>query len=208
MIRHSSSLPLLSPPDHPVESASHYKILSDAELVQTCLQGDRMAWEALILRYSRMIYSIASEHRLPDWARADIFQTVCVKLLQGLTSLKDEKKVYSWLITTTTRECRAVAAQLQQDSQTGQTEEPPDPAGTAEEIALAAERRRELRDMVEKLPKRCNALIRMLYFDGDQPGYEEIAECLGLAVGSIGAQRTRCLDRLRSMLYKFDTTGS
>jgi len=46
----------------------------DRTLVGACLEGDHSAWEALISRYQRLIYSIPIKARLSQDDAADIFQ--------------------------------------------------------------------------------------------------------------------------------------
>ena len=82
----------------------------DSQLIEGCLAGDNSAWEALISRYSRLIYSIPLKSRLSPDDAADIFQSVCLKLYEKLDTLRDHDRISSWLITTTTRECWRVAA--------------------------------------------------------------------------------------------------
>ena len=75
----------------------------DAELVAMCLTGDAEAWETLLRRYRRFIYSIPVKFGLQPDDAADIFQTVCVKWIEHLHELRDERKLKPWLFTTTTR---------------------------------------------------------------------------------------------------------
>jgi RNA polymerase sigma factor (sigma-70 family) len=46
----------------------------------------------------------------------------------------------------------------------------------------------------------CRDLLSALYLDPEQPSYAQVAARLGMAVGSIGPTRTRCLKRLRLVL--------
>ena len=59
-----------------------------------------------------------------------------------------------------------------------------------------------LRDAVRTLPPRCRQLIEMLFFEAPARPYQEVAARLGLAAGSIGFIRGRCLTRLRRELEK------
>ena len=58
----------------------------DRELVQSCLKGDAEAWETLILRYQRLIYSIPIRSGFSPVDAADVFQSVCVKLLESFAN--------------------------------------------------------------------------------------------------------------------------
>jgi DNA-directed RNA polymerase specialized sigma24 family protein len=48
--------------------------------------------------------------------------------------------------------------------------------------------------------KPCRDLLFALYLDSKQPTYAEVAARLGMAVGSVGPTRIRCLKRLRQVL--------
>ena len=185
-----------------VVKISPYKNHSDSELVGMCLQGDRRAWEALLRRYRRLIYSIPIRFGFSGPDSNDVFQGVCLKFLEHLHELKDDRKVSNWLATTTTRHCLAIRTLQQKESGTEEeVEEPLDPAGTLEDIQLLAERHQQLRDAVQELPERCRTLIELLYLDRGQPTYEEINLKMGIPIASIGATSARCLDKLRKLLW-------
>src|SRR5215468_11626272 len=78
---------------------------TDPELVEDCLDGDPTAWEALVFRYQRLIYSIPVKLGFSQDDAADVFQSICLKLVEKLETLRDHNKLGSWLITATTREC-------------------------------------------------------------------------------------------------------
>src|SRR5215216_1284226 len=88
---------------------------SDRSLVAACLKGDNAAWEALIVRYQRLIYSIPKKARMSDGDAADVFQSVCLKLCQKLSTLRSEEKLSSWLIKITMRECWRVIAKQRRE---------------------------------------------------------------------------------------------
>jgi RNA polymerase sigma factor (sigma-70 family) len=175
---------------------------SDSELVNLCLQGDTGAWEALILRYRRFIYSIPVKFGFRSFDASDIFQTVCLSFLEHLHELKDETKINAWLSTTTSRQCLKLLADKQRETPTPdeQFEDTLDPTLNLEEIRLLTEEQQELRDCIDLLPPRCRSLIDMLYFDQGSPTYQEISDSLGIPVPGIGPNRARCLEKLRKIL--------
>ena len=74
---------------------------------------------------------------------------------------------------------------------------PPDPAAAMiEQEVIAAERDAALRAAFAELPPGCHELLSML-IDDPPRAYADISATLGIAVGSIGPTRARCLDRLR-----------
>ena len=56
-----------------------------------------------------------------------------------------------------------------------------------------------VRAALAALPARCRGLREALYLQGERP-YAEVADELGMPVGSIGPTRARCLERLRQAL--------
>ena len=72
----------------------------------------------------------------------------------------------------------------------------------AMEILRQAEEEQSLRQAMSELPPRCRQLVHMLFFDEPARPYQEIAAELGIAVGSIGFIRQRCLERLRKRLLE------
>jgi len=69
-------------------------------------------------------------------------------------------------------------------------------AVTAEEELLRAERYAALREAFTYLSPSCQQLIAMLIQDPPVP-YAQISAELGIAVGSIGPTRRRCVKKLR-----------
>ena len=177
----------------------------DEELIAWCLDGRETAWEELIRRYQRLVYSIPLRSGLGEDAAADVFQSVFARLLEHLGSLKDPSKLASWLITTTTRESWRVSHRRRREAPIGEggdDDHSPrfeviDDRPLPEQEQLELEAQQALRRAVDALPDRCRALIELLYYAEDRPSYEEISRRLAMPVPSIGPTRARCLEKLR-----------
>ena len=184
-------------------SVSKYKTLDDPALVGLCLGGDSQAWEALIVRYRRLIYSIPVKFNFSSADASDVFQAVCLKLIEHLHELKDETKVSAWLITTTTRQCIHLRSQkMKESSSDDDFEEPAAGGADVEEIQIQSQEQQNVRDAVEKLPERCRNLLELLYFSTQDPSYEEISSSMKMPVASIGPTRARCLEKLKTVLRR------
>lgn len=184
-------------------SAPKYKTHTDPELVAMCLKGDAQAWEALITRYRRLVYSVPVRFGFTSADAADVFQGVCLKLLEHLHEVKDETKISAWLVTTTTRQCLHLRSLKYRESGTEDDfDEQPDPGDNLEEMRILTEQQQAVREAVEQLATRCRALIEVLYFDTRQLSYEEISAEMRIPVASIGPTRARCLDKLRTILRR------
>ena len=64
---------------------------SDRELVRGCLNGGDDDWNLLIDKYKNLIFSIPIRYGLSREEAADIFQMVCLDLIQNLPKVKDAK---------------------------------------------------------------------------------------------------------------------
>jgi RNA polymerase sigma factor (sigma-70 family) len=169
------------------------------DLVTRAGQGDKQAWDALVERYTPLIWSICRRHRLGDADADDVGQSVWLQLVQQLPGIRDPAALPGWLATVTPRECLRVlgvrgplAAGDEPEAETALDEQ----AGTAEQDVPAAERHAALREAFQDLPPPDQRLILLLLQDPPVP-YAEISARLGIPVGSIGPTRRRCLGKLR-----------
>jgi RNA polymerase sigma factor (sigma-70 family) len=183
--------------------------LDDQELIGLCLDGVEAAWETLVRRYQRLVYSIPLKAGLGEEAASDVFQSVCVRLVEHLGALKDRGKLASWLITTTTRECWRTSNRSRREAPIGEggdaDDGPPvrevaDERPLAEDEQLRLEEQQRVRGAVDGLPERCRELISLLYYAEERPSYEEISRRLQMPVPSIGPTRARCLEKLRKIM--------
>jgi RNA polymerase sigma factor (sigma-70 family) len=169
-------------------------------LVIGARKGDQQAWDALVERYSPLIWSICSRYRLSKADAEDVGQAVWVRLVDQLDNLRDPAALPGWLATTTRRECFRVQRVTCRHSAAGQmldVENIPDQlTETADHELLLAERDATLREAFTRLPPGCQRLLALLIADAPAP-YAEVSGRLGISVGSIGPTRRRCLDRLR-----------
>lgn len=176
----------------------------DEQLVKRCLHGDAEGWSALIDKYKNLIYSIPVKFGMHQDAN-DIFQAVCVDLLAELPRLREHRALPKWLIQTCYHKClhhqRLAARVVELDPEAAERQEtnhPPLP----EQMLVQLEQEQMLREALSAMPDRCERMIRMLFFEVPVRPYDEIARELGLATGSIGFIRGRCLAQLKKVLEK------
>ena len=170
-----------------------------ADLVTRARQGDARAWDALVERFSPLIWSICRNYRLERADIEDVAQNVWLKLVDQLSRVRDPAALGGWLATTTRRECFRVRQAADKFAPDGQAvdELPEENAVTAEDEVLLAERHAALREAFARLPMSNQRLLAMLASDPPVP-YAQISAWLGIAIGSIGPNRRRSLDRLRN----------
>lgn len=174
----------------------------DEQLVYACLNGDEKAWKRLIDKYKRLIYSVPVKYGFNPDDAADIFQNVCVDLVTNLSKLRKIESIRSWLITVAAHKCFHHKKQQRNHVELDAMEQE-----VAEEIVPAApqimqeiQEEQVVRDAIQRLSPRCAELVKMLFFEQPSLPYAEVAQRLGLATGSIGFIRGRCLNRLQKIL--------
>jgi len=77
--------------------------------------------------------------------------------------------------------------------------EPETPA-LAESLVQQTQEEQMLREAMAVLSPQCRRLVRLLFYETPARPYAEVAAELGLAVGSIGFTRQKCIERLRRQL--------
>jgi RNA polymerase sigma factor (sigma-70 family) len=181
---------------------------SDERLIGRCLKGDQEAWSALIDKYKNLIYSIPIKLGMYHDA-GDIFQSVCVDLLTELPRVREHRALPKWLMQTCYHKCLAyqrAANKLVELTPEGTASDSALPASSADDLPehmlVQLEQEQILRDAISELPEKCERMVRLLFFEIPPRPYESVAEELGMATGSIGAIRGRCLAYLRKRLEK------
>lgn len=186
-------------------SVEHFAAMPNAELIEACLKGNSQAWEALLVRYQRLIYSIPLRYGLAVSDADDIFQNVSLLLLENLARLRDRQQLGAWLATTTRRECWRVLRQHQQVtlfSRTTDLDEQIPGGQRSDEVFLEMERQSIIQSAVGFLGAPCRSLLLLLFYTEPRPSYAEISRSLTIPEGSIGPTRARCLEKLMKILDK------
>jgi RNA polymerase sigma factor (sigma-70 family) len=181
------------------------KFQTDERLVADCLRGNQQAWAALVDKYKNLIYSIPIKLNMYDDA-SDIFQAVCLDLLTDLPRLREARALPKWLMQTCYHKClqyrRRAERHVPFEEEAENSRVESSAAALPEEMLAQLQREQAVRDVMSQLSPRCEQMIRMLFFETPPRPYANIASELGLATGSIGFIRGRCLARLKKQLEK------
>jgi RNA polymerase sigma factor (sigma-70 family) len=184
-----------------------------AELVSAAAAGDQTAWDALVDRYSGLLWSIARSYRLGEADAADVLQTTWLRLLEHLDRIADPERLAAWLATVARNEIHRLHRKGSRIWLTDQ-DAPLDSAGSApgsDLAVLVADRDRELWEAFAELTARCQELLRTVVTgsrEQDPLPYRDASVELGIPVGGIGPTRMRCLASLRDALYRRGITGA
>jgi RNA polymerase sigma factor (sigma-70 family) len=187
---------------------------SDADLVQRCRAGEQPAWNMLVRRYQRLIYTVPRRAGLSEDQAADVFQVVFSRLFEHLDRLADPTRLQAWLVTTAKRESLRLVEQSRRIVDLTPAGGDPDDAGgdpldrfaadtpLPEQLLGDLQQQDRLRRAVVQLDERSRRFVELLFLQDEPLPYSEIAARLGIAEGSIGPTRARCLDKLRTILRK------
>ncbi len=174
---------------------------TDRDLILACKKGQTKAWDRLVAKYERLVFSIPRSYGLSREDAADVSQTTFMALIHGLDSLTAESNVKAWLATVARRHTWRL---LERGRREG--------TGRGDDLAdtpwlLGDEKPSERWETIDWLDaglsevgEPCQKLLRALYLDASEPSYAEISTRLNMPVGSIGPTRARCLRRLRAIL--------
>ena len=182
--------------------------LSLTGLVTAAAQGDQEAWERIVVRYQPLVRSVARRFRLSAADVDDVSQTVWLKLVECLDQLREPRALPGWLAVTTARASLAVSKAQARTIAV----DPLAPADSGygmqwllgaapqsdqlDDALLRQETRQAVQDGLAGLPPAQRDLLLLLVAEPPLT-YEQISQRVGLAVGSIGPTRRRCLSKLR-----------
>lgn len=163
--------------------------------------GDVNRMSDLVRAVTPILWHTVRSYRLDNQSAEDVLQTTWMALVRRADSIADPRAVLQWLIVTARREAwRVASAQRKVNPTDWENEELVAPMEQQPESSVIRDSQDEaLWGQIGNLPPRCQQLLRVIAFS-DQPDYAQIAQSLGMPVGSIGPTRGRCLAKLRALL--------
>jgi len=173
--------------------------ISDTELVARCRSGDENAWRLVVRRYQNLVYSTALDVGLDADDAGDVFQDVWLELHRSMRRIRNPEALPRWLMVATRRLSYKVATRRRR-LVADVSRDLVDPGTLPDDAVEIARARHAIETALELLGGRCERLLRLLFFADDKIPYGEVSKKTGLAVGSIGPVRARCLSRLRRIL--------
>jgi RNA polymerase sigma-70 factor (ECF subfamily) len=179
----------------------------DEVLVVRSQAGDRAAFEELVRRTARLVYSRQYLETRDGHRAEDLAQETFLVAWRSIAQVQDPKGFRTWLLTI----ARSVAADAhRRDGRkkrggaaavARRSEEHPDPADPSPGPPESAERdesRRRVTAALKALPEEYSLPLTLRYIGGAD--YESIGRQLGLSNGSLRGLLSRGLARLRENL--------
>ena len=179
----------------------------DREAVRRVQAGDTEAFEPLVEKYKRKVFRLAYQVLRDQEEALDVAQEAFVKAFRALPAFKGDSAFYTWLFRITMnvaldrkRQRATRAKSLGADDvppeewERTATSTDPDP----EDVATGAERRERIRKGLDSLSEHHRAIIILSDIEGLQ--YREIAEVLGIPMGTVMSRLHHARKRLREVL--------
>jgi RNA polymerase sigma-70 factor, ECF subfamily len=178
-------------------------------LLERCRSGDELAWEALVRTYQSSVYAVTRHYlRDPEEAR-DVAQDVFVRLYERLDSFSGGVTFKAWLLrmarNASIDRLRRVKARppvsdvAVEDAMLSSGDDP-------ESNAALEARQRLLRRAIGQLGDKNREVLLLKEIQG--LGFEEVAQLLGLPVGTVKSRSSRARLELASILRRLDPSFS
>lgn len=177
--------------------------IADQELVKRAQQGDKKAFNLLVVRYQNRVAGLLTRYVARDDI-PDLVQESFIKAYRSLASFRGESAFYTWLYRIAVNTAKNhLAAQgrrppkediLAEDAEGyesgGQLRE----ADTPENLVLSEELKRVVFDTIDSLPSELKTAITLRELDG--LSYEEIAEAMLCPVGTVRSRIFRAREAI------------
>lgn len=174
--------------------------MSQDDLIARAQTGDNDAIEALLLSCEKKVYNIAYRYMGNEADAYDMAQESLIKIYKKLRSYRSEASFSSWAyrlcVNTCLDEIRrrknrpVLLDQVQKDADNN--------AVSPEAYALALEDRENLQKAINMLAEEQKSVIILRDISGFS--YEEVAECLGLSIGTVKSRIFRGRQKLRKII--------
>ncbi len=184
----------------------------DASLIRACQQGDSRAFDLLIKRHRRSIYSML--HRLaPDWSgqHDDLAQETMIRIFRSIKTIRNPHAFKSWLNQLITNlfydELRKKPAQSSisldsayQSDDTGEATsmDVPDIDNQPDDVLERKELMKAVNEAVAQLPIHYQQAIVLREFHGLP--YDEIAHLTKSDLGTVKSRISRARSRVQTIL--------
>jgi RNA polymerase sigma-70 factor (ECF subfamily) len=176
-------------------------------LIQRCLAGDQLAWEAVVRQYWRKVFNVAYKFVGRHDEAEDLAQDIFLKVFKSLDTFDRRANFQTWLISVSRNLCidhyRSVRKERETiDRDVDSTEVAPPSIGTPSQIANLEQRDRVelLREAMATLPATLRTAVLMR--DIQEFSYHEIAKKLKLPEGTVKSRINRGRTELARQIRK------
>ena len=164
----------------------------DVDLVARCLRGDQAAFEPLVTRYERVLFSVALRLVGNYEDARDATQNAFVRAYEHLETFDPDRRFFSWIYRIVVNECLNLRRARRANEPLEDTLETP---GGAFEAVEAADR---IQAALTALTPEYREVVILRHFV--DLSYEEISEALGLPDKTVKSRLFSARKRLAELL--------
>lgn len=178
-------------------------VLTDVELLTASKAGDVDAWDSLVARYARLVYSIGLREGLDEDEAVEVVEGAFLALLDASDGPEPLLRPASWLVTMARQEVGRVEQGRAERGARRPSGRPPEATG-AHRVTLTMgcewDRVVTLHQALAQLPTDLHHLIDAAYLDHARPPVGAAMPTPPNPDDAHDAERSRALDRLRLKL--------
>ena len=177
--------------------------ISEKEIIERVLGGDANAFEELVLRYEKTVYSLAVRMVSDREDAADMTQEAFIKAYNSLSSFRGDSRFSVWLYRITTNVCldflrsksrkQQVSLTVSDDDEDAQLDIP-DPKADPEQQLIKKISMQSVEEGLKTLPDKQRQILVMRELGG--MSYAEIGKALSLEEGTVKSRIFRARKRL------------
>lgn len=174
----------------------------DLDLVERHRYGDETAFEEIYDRFGGMVYNLAWRLSNDPEEAADLTQETFLRIHRHLGKFRGGSTLKTWIYRIALNHCRSRLGRKRVWQPLAEETERrlPDPRRGPEERALAHDAERRVAAALAALPSRYAEAVVLCDLEGLP--YQEIAEVLGVRIGTVRSRIARGRERLRRVLEK------
>lgn len=183
--------------------------MPDEQLVNASQQGDTKAFEVLVLRYQRQIFSLIYQMTHDVEVVEDIAQDVFLAAFKAIKNFKGKSSFFTWLYRITINHCKnylSSSTRTQDGQQRYQKEHDSkefweNQERNPENMLLTKEFIEQMEEAIVSLPEEQRVVLTLCEFEG--LSYQEIAEVLECPIGTVRSRLSRARATLQEALSDF-----
>jgi RNA polymerase sigma-70 factor (ECF subfamily) len=175
-------------------------------LIQRCLKGDQLAWEAIVRQYRRKVFNVAYKFVGRHDEAEDLTQDIFLKIFKSLNTFDSRANFQTWLISVSRNLCidhyRSVRKERETIDRDVDASELMPVSKTQGQMAMMEQRDRVqlLKDAMSALPSTLRTAVLMR--DIQELSYQEIADALRLPEGTVKSRINRGRTELARQIRK------
>jgi RNA polymerase sigma-70 factor (ECF subfamily) len=185
------------------------RIVHDEELILRLQRGDEWAFQLLVRRFRKKIFSVAYGITLDREESQDIVQEVFLQAYRNLSSFRGDASLSTWLHRITVNRClnwkrkwarrfKWMHVSTDHTDDNAPAAEIESPLPNPEDRVADAQTRQQIENALKMLPEQIRTVFVLRELEG--LSYDEIADVTGIKLGTVRSRLFHARKRLKEML--------